>query len=214
MTRKPYPSDVSDEEWALVAPHLALLLRRWLAERSFARATRFRCLARDAKRLPETVCGLHFVAFAVEGSAFDHAQASRPEHRSLTASGSFSTGAAADFCFATYLGAIYGSPAQSARGVCLCWSDGSWLRSPSRSEAAPLLPRRSSTTRAGDSTAAIGAGVCWASPARSPCTNTASAKARPPDTGRSHPGGPRSARVPPVRQVRPDEPSTRGVARA
>ena len=25
MPRKPYPSDVSDEEWALVAPYLALL---------------------------------------------------------------------------------------------------------------------------------------------------------------------------------------------
>src|ERR687893_659604 len=25
MTRKPYPSDVSDEEWALVAPYLTLL---------------------------------------------------------------------------------------------------------------------------------------------------------------------------------------------
>ena len=25
MTRKPYPTDVSDDEWALVAPYLALL---------------------------------------------------------------------------------------------------------------------------------------------------------------------------------------------
>jgi transposase len=25
LTRKPYPSDVSDEEWALVAPYLTLL---------------------------------------------------------------------------------------------------------------------------------------------------------------------------------------------
>lgn len=25
MTRKPYPSDVSDEEWAFVAPYLTLL---------------------------------------------------------------------------------------------------------------------------------------------------------------------------------------------
>ena len=27
-TRKPYPSDVSDEEWALVAPYLTLLRER------------------------------------------------------------------------------------------------------------------------------------------------------------------------------------------
>jgi transposase len=41
-----------------------LLPRRWVVERSFAWATRFRRLARDYERLPETVRGLHFVAFA------------------------------------------------------------------------------------------------------------------------------------------------------
>lgn len=41
-----------------------LLPRRWVAERSFAWATRFRRLAKDDERLPETVVGLHFVAFA------------------------------------------------------------------------------------------------------------------------------------------------------
>lgn len=41
-----------------------LLPRRWVAERSFAWATRFRRLVRDYERLPETVAGLHFVAFA------------------------------------------------------------------------------------------------------------------------------------------------------
>jgi transposase len=41
-----------------------LLPRRWVAERSFAWATRFRRLARDYERLPETLAGLHFVAFA------------------------------------------------------------------------------------------------------------------------------------------------------
>jgi transposase len=41
-----------------------LLPRRWVAERSFAWATRFRRLAKDYERLPETVVGLHFVAFA------------------------------------------------------------------------------------------------------------------------------------------------------
>ena len=41
-----------------------LLPRRWVVERSFAWAARFRRLARDYERLPETVVGLHFVAFA------------------------------------------------------------------------------------------------------------------------------------------------------
>jgi transposase len=41
-----------------------LLPRRWVVERSFAWAARFRRLARDDERLPETVVGLHFIAFA------------------------------------------------------------------------------------------------------------------------------------------------------
>jgi transposase len=41
-----------------------LLPRRWVVERSFAWATRFRRLAKDYERLPATVAGLHFVAFA------------------------------------------------------------------------------------------------------------------------------------------------------
>jgi len=41
-----------------------LLPRRWVVERSFAWASRFRRLAKDYERLPETVAGLHFVAFA------------------------------------------------------------------------------------------------------------------------------------------------------
>jgi transposase len=40
------------------------LPRRWVVERSFAWAARFRRLAKDYERLPETVAGLHFVAFA------------------------------------------------------------------------------------------------------------------------------------------------------
>ena len=40
-----------------------LLPRRWVVERSFAWATRFRRLAKDYERLPETLIGLHFVAF-------------------------------------------------------------------------------------------------------------------------------------------------------
>jgi len=41
-----------------------LLPRRWVVERSFAWAARFRRLAKDYERLPETVAGLHFIAFA------------------------------------------------------------------------------------------------------------------------------------------------------
>ena len=41
-----------------------LLPRRWVVERSFAWATRFRRLARDYERLPQTLAGLHFAAFA------------------------------------------------------------------------------------------------------------------------------------------------------
>jgi transposase len=41
-----------------------LLPRRWVVERSFGWIARFRCLSRDYERLPETVAGLHFIAFA------------------------------------------------------------------------------------------------------------------------------------------------------
>lgn len=40
-----------------------LLPRRWVVERSFAWATRFRRLAKDYERLPEVVEGLYFLAF-------------------------------------------------------------------------------------------------------------------------------------------------------
>jgi len=42
-----------------------LLPRRRIVERSFAWAARFRRPARDYERLPETVAGLHFLAFAI-----------------------------------------------------------------------------------------------------------------------------------------------------
>src|SRR5512145_639341 len=42
-----------------------LLPRRWVVERSFAWMARFRRLARDYERLPETLKGLHFLAFAM-----------------------------------------------------------------------------------------------------------------------------------------------------
>ena len=41
-----------------------LLPRRWVVERSFAWLARFRRLARDYERLPATVAGLTFLAFA------------------------------------------------------------------------------------------------------------------------------------------------------
>lgn len=42
-----------------------LLPRRWVVERSFAWAARFRRLARDYERLPETLAGLHYLAFVI-----------------------------------------------------------------------------------------------------------------------------------------------------
>lgn len=41
-----------------------LLPRRWVVERSFAWLSRFRRLARDYERLPTTLEGMHFLAFA------------------------------------------------------------------------------------------------------------------------------------------------------
>ena len=41
-----------------------LLPRRWVVERDFAGASRFRRLAKDYERLPTVLAGLHFVAFA------------------------------------------------------------------------------------------------------------------------------------------------------
>jgi len=42
-----------------------LLPRRWVVERSFGWVNRFRRLARDYERLPETLAGLHFVVFSM-----------------------------------------------------------------------------------------------------------------------------------------------------
>ena len=42
-----------------------LLPRRWVVERSFGWMSRFRRLARDYERLPETLAGLHILAFAI-----------------------------------------------------------------------------------------------------------------------------------------------------
>lgn len=42
-----------------------LLPRRWVVERSFGWLARFRRLARDYERLPETLAGLHYLAFSL-----------------------------------------------------------------------------------------------------------------------------------------------------
>ena len=41
------------------------LPRRWVVVRSFAWTTRFRRLARDYERLPQTLDGLHYLPFAI-----------------------------------------------------------------------------------------------------------------------------------------------------
>ena len=45
-----------------------LLPRRWVVERSFSWMARFRRLARDYERLPQTLAGLHYLAFAIRAS--------------------------------------------------------------------------------------------------------------------------------------------------
>ena len=42
-----------------------LLPRRWVVERSFAWAARFRRLTRDYERLDTTLKGFHYIAFAI-----------------------------------------------------------------------------------------------------------------------------------------------------
>ena len=42
-----------------------LLPRRWVVERSFAWAARFRRLARDYERLSQTLTGIHYFAFSL-----------------------------------------------------------------------------------------------------------------------------------------------------
>jgi transposase len=42
-----------------------LLPKRWIVERSFAWAARFRRLARDYERLPDVLRGLHFLIFVI-----------------------------------------------------------------------------------------------------------------------------------------------------
>ena len=58
-----------------------LLPRRWGVERSFAWMARCRRLARDYERLPETVAGLHLVAFTT--LMLQQLVATIPVHNSL-----------------------------------------------------------------------------------------------------------------------------------
>jgi transposase len=44
---------------------LVLLPRRWVIERSFGWAARFRRPARDYERLPATLASFHFLAFVI-----------------------------------------------------------------------------------------------------------------------------------------------------
>jgi transposase len=60
MERKPYPSDVSDDEWALVAPYVTLM-----TEDAPQREHRLREVCNGLRRLAETLAGWHFVAFTI-----------------------------------------------------------------------------------------------------------------------------------------------------
>jgi transposase len=52
-------------KWAEAKRGFVLLPRRWVVERSFGWAARFRRLARDYERLTETLEGMHYVAFSL-----------------------------------------------------------------------------------------------------------------------------------------------------
>jgi transposase len=58
-----------------------LLPRRWVVERAFAWASRFRRLARDYERLPGVLAGLHFLAFAC--LMFHRLSSALPVHSTL-----------------------------------------------------------------------------------------------------------------------------------
>jgi len=51
--------------WSEAKRGFVLLPTRWVVERSFAWTTRFRRLVRDSERWPETLAGLHLLAFVV-----------------------------------------------------------------------------------------------------------------------------------------------------
>jgi transposase len=63
LHRPPRPRPAQTE--APEAAQAELVICDYTIERSFAWAARFRRLARDYERLPETLAGLHFVAFSI-----------------------------------------------------------------------------------------------------------------------------------------------------
>jgi transposase len=63
--RAVYGIDLEVVERAPDQQGFTVLPRRWVVERSFGWAARFRRLAWDYERLPETLIGLHFLAFAI-----------------------------------------------------------------------------------------------------------------------------------------------------
>jgi transposase len=58
-----------------------LLPRRWVVERSFAWAARFRRLARDYERLGKMLAGLHYLAFAILCSQISFANSRKVNSR-------------------------------------------------------------------------------------------------------------------------------------
>lgn len=58
----------SDTSWRFLPTHFP----PWVVARSFAWAVRFRRLARDNQLVPETVAGLHFVAFRPDAPSPRH----------------------------------------------------------------------------------------------------------------------------------------------
>jgi transposase len=58
------PTNFPFPPWPETKRSVVLLPCRWVVERSFTWVARFRRLARDYERLPATVVGLHFLAFA------------------------------------------------------------------------------------------------------------------------------------------------------
>ncbi len=60
-----------------------LLPRRWVVERDFAWVSRFRRLVKDYERLPTTLAGLHFVAFALVCSFARQSPCSARVHNTL-----------------------------------------------------------------------------------------------------------------------------------